>query len=68
MDTHNKIIREALQSVYRKHSMNDPSVSWNEMNHQVVDALCEIMGPNEFVEWRKQHRKKMNIGERQGDS
>ena len=43
----------ALQMAYRKHWLNDDSIGWEELGDILLDALCNIMGADEFIAWKE---------------
>jgi len=44
----------SLQAAYRKHCLNDESIGWDELGSMLCDALCEIMGDDEYQKWIKE--------------
>ena len=46
-----KQLGEACKLAYRKHNLDDDSVSWGEVTDRLCDAICEWIGDDEFVEW-----------------
>lgn len=50
---------EALKLAYRKHSMGDESVGWEELSERLLDTLCNVVGPQEYIKWANEIREKM---------
>ena len=44
---------EALKLAYRKHVNEDDSIGWTELGDALHDALCELIGDEEFVRWNE---------------
>lgn len=44
----------ACQMAYRKHHLDDDSIGWDELSDMLFNVLCEVMGDEEFQEWRKE--------------
>ena len=47
---------DALQSAYRKHVQADDSIGWDELGDKLLDALCNLMGNDEFIKWNEAKR------------
>lgn len=43
----------ALKMAYRKHAKQDDSIGWDELHDILGNALAQIMGDAEFVEWNE---------------
>jgi len=43
----------ALKMAYRKHAKHDDSIGWDELHDILGNALAQIMGDAEFVEWNE---------------
>lgn len=43
----------ALKMAYRKHAKHDESIGWDELLDILGNALAQIMGDDEFVEWNE---------------
>ena len=43
----------ACQMAYKKHHKGDESIGWDELSEILLDALCNSMGPDEFVKWNE---------------
>jgi len=46
-------ILDALQAAYKKHVRGDDSIGWDELGFKLSDALCNLMGNDEFIKWTK---------------
>lgn len=42
---------EAVKLAYRKHHLGDPDIGWDELSEKLLDALCNAMGADGFVQW-----------------
>ena len=49
-------ILDALQAAYRKHVQDDDSIGWEEVENKLLDALCNLMGNEEFIKWNEGKR------------
>jgi hypothetical protein len=49
---------ELIKKVYRKHCLNDNGIGWDELGENLVDALCNLMGEEKFVDWLKMEKEK----------
>lgn len=52
-----EIAEKALKAVYLKHVLSDDQYGWSEISDIVFNALCEIMGDCQFVDWLREERK-----------
>jgi transcriptional regulator with XRE-family HTH domain len=50
----------ATQLAYRKHAMGDANIGWEELGDRLLDALCYVMGEQEFLQWRKEIERGTN--------
>ena len=46
-----KLLLEAVQMTYRKHHLEDDRIGWDELGEQLLNALCEIMGDEDYQIW-----------------
>lgn len=44
----------AVKMAYRKHHLGDTEIGWDELSDMLLDALCELMGDEEFNRWLKE--------------
>jgi len=48
---------EAVKLAYRKHHLDDPSIGWDELSEKLLDALCNAMGADGYLEWVKPYER-----------
>lgn len=44
---------EAVKLAYRKHHLGDDTIGWDELSDKLLDALCNAMGADGYLEWVK---------------
>ena len=48
---------EAVKLAYRKHHLGDDSIGWDELSEKLLDALCNTMGADGYLEWVKPYQR-----------
>jgi len=43
------ILLDAVKSAYKKHHMGGDSIGWDELSEMLENALCNVMGEDEFL-------------------
>lgn len=49
----NDELLEAVKLAYRKHHLGDDTIGWNELSDTLLNALCNAMGDEAYLEWVK---------------
>lgn len=44
----------AIELAYRKHSLDDPDIGWQELGDVLCDELCNAYGGDIFASWLEQ--------------
>ena len=55
-----QIINKALQVLllcHRKHCLDDDSIEWEQLTDQLNDAVCLLLGSQDYVKFIKKHGK-----------
>ena len=47
----------AVQMAYRKHSLADENIGWDELGNILLNALCEAMTDEGFQKWLKSFKR-----------
>ncbi len=48
-----KRVEKTLKHCYEKHVLWDDSIGWDELGDEIHSALCELIGDDNFVNWRE---------------
>ncbi len=57
---------KTLQRAYRKHHLDDPGIGWGEMNNELKDTLCNLMGDKAFLVWLDRAGRKRFVSRPEG--
>lgn len=42
---------DALKAAYRKHTLDDDSIGWNQLSDIICNAICNEIGDKAFQKW-----------------
>lgn len=51
MSRDNKILVDACQQAWKKHTLDDPNIGWGQLSEILGATLAEVMGDQAFNDW-----------------
>jgi hypothetical protein len=59
LEAEREMMLGTLKLAYRKHCLGDESIGWEELDAKLLDTLCNVVGPEEYIKWAAEIKEGM---------